>query len=138
MAANPTIYKKLQRILDQDFTGGDREYSNSVGSHTPYLGGVIHEFLRLQPLIPSALPRETPPEGITIEGVYVPGSTIISVPVHAIGRDGRYYERPFEFVAERWTEEMPEPVRDSRVFMPFTLGLFHIYTLVYTHSVTKA
>jgi cytochrome P450 len=42
--------------------------------------------------------------------------------MYVISRDERYYERPLEFIPERWTDELSELVKEERVFMPFTLG----------------
>jgi cytochrome P450 len=61
---------------------------------------------------------------MTVDGVYIPGNTIISVPMYVTSRDERYYERPLEFIPERWTDEMPALVKDDRIFMPFTLGQY--------------
>jgi cytochrome P450 len=120
----PAVYKKLQRTLDEHFPGGDTTYTNAVGSRIPYLDAVIHETLRLQPPVPAGLPRETPPEGLTIDGVFIPGYTTVSVPNYTINRDERCYGSPLEFIPERWTDERPDLIKIKNVFMPFTLGEF--------------
>jgi cytochrome P450 len=124
LALYPAVYKKLQHTLDGYFPGGDAEYTNAVGSRIPYLDAVIHETLRLQPPAPIGPPRETPPEGLTIDGVFIPGCTTISVPNYTINRDERYYGSPLEFIPERWTEERADLVKNKNVFIPFTLGEF--------------
>lgn len=43
----------------------------------PLLDGIINECLRLYPSIPYSFQRLTPPEGLTIGSVYIPGDTII-------------------------------------------------------------
>lgn len=70
--------------------------------------------------------RRTPPEGITVDGKYVPGKTQISVHTMAIQRDERYYSRPLEFIPERWIDaERPANFNhDARAFVPFTIGQF--------------
>lgn len=50
------------------------------------LNGVIYETLRMHPPVPSGTSRITPPEGITVDGVYVPGETAVIVPHYAHGR----------------------------------------------------
>lgn len=44
----------------------------------------------------------TPSEGLQIDEEFIPGNTIVSVPTWTIQRDGRYWDRPLEFVPERW------------------------------------
>lgn len=52
----------------------------------PHLSAVIDKTLRLYPAVPTAVTRETPPEGIMIAGRFIPGYTTISVPRYTIGR----------------------------------------------------
>lgn len=54
--------------------------------HASLLNGIIYETLRMHPPVPSGTPRITPPEGITVDGVYVPGQTTVIVPHYALGR----------------------------------------------------
>lgn len=51
-----------------------------------HLNGIIHEALRMHPPIASGTNRITPPQGITIDDVFVPGDINVSVPHYAIGR----------------------------------------------------
>jgi cytochrome P450 len=60
--------------------------------------------------------------GLTIDGTYIPGDVIVSVPIHSIHRDPRYFLQPLEFIPERWTSESPELVKDKRAFVPFSMG----------------
>lgn len=80
---------------------------------------MIHETLRLKPSVPSGLPRVTPPEGLRIDEVFIPGGVNVSVHPHTIHRDPRYWDRPREFVPERWDGLTPE----KAPFIAFTRGL---------------
>lgn len=51
-----------------------------------HMKGVIYEALRLHPALPSGGLRETPPEGLTIAGRYIPGNVIVSAPRYSLGR----------------------------------------------------
>ena len=52
----------------------------------PHLNGVLNETLRLYPAVPTGGLRDTPPEGITISGRFVPGNTTICAPRYALAR----------------------------------------------------
>lgn len=62
------------------------EVLNEKIANLDHLNGIINETLRLHPAVPTLLQRKTPPEGITIEGTYVPGNMIVSCPQYVLGR----------------------------------------------------
>lgn len=86
----------------------------------PYLRAVIDETLRLRPSLAVALPRVTPPEGMIIDGTWVPGNTTVSAPAWTIHRDPKLFEHPLEFRPERWLAGNGEKLQKG--FMPFSLG----------------
>lgn len=55
-------------------------------AHLEHLNAIINETLRLHPPVPSLLQRKTPPEGITVEGTYIPGNTVVACPQYVLGR----------------------------------------------------
>lgn len=98
--------------------------------------------MRLYPAIPSGLQRVTPPEGLQIGDIHVPGDTIITVPTYTLNRgkfrahlrpgrvgltslghalDPRFYVHPDDFIPERWTTR-PELTKDPSLFVPFSIG----------------
>jgi hypothetical protein len=86
LAKAPQLVEKLRGEL--------REINYLPGSETEvrdiqdakYLNGVINEALRLHPAVPSGLLRLTPPEGLYIEGTFIPGGVTISSPLYSMGR----------------------------------------------------
>jgi cytochrome P450 len=90
----------------------------------PLLDAVIHESMRLWPSVFFASQRVTPPEGISINGRFIPGNMIIQMPSFPILRDARNFVHPDEFIPERWTEK-PELVLNRQVFMPFSIGPYN-------------
>jgi len=54
--------------------------------HLNHLNGIINETLRLHPPVPTAIPRLTPPEGIQIGDVHVPGDVTVWCPPYVTGR----------------------------------------------------
>jgi cytochrome P450 len=49
-------------------------FANNLLKDLPVLNACIHETLRLHPPAFSSLPRITPPEGFTVDGLWVPGN----------------------------------------------------------------
>lgn len=60
-------------------------YDSDIG-HLAHLNGAINEAMRLYPAVPSGVQRIMPPEGITVDGVSIPGNTTVINPVLAMGR----------------------------------------------------
>lgn len=88
LARHPEEVEKLRAELapfvDEREPFGD--FSDDKISHLGHLNGVINEALRLYPAVPSAMDRVTPPEGISVDGVFIPGNTTVICPGYAIGR----------------------------------------------------
>ncbi|KKY13134.1 putative cytochrome p450 [Diplodia seriata] len=118
LARDRRALAKLQAALDAAFPDGVAGWSYDAAKSIPYLDHVINETLRLRPPVPSGLSRLTPPEGLQIDDVYVPGNTVVSIPAHSIQRDARYYEDPEAFIPERWENLSPE----SAPFLAFSRG----------------
>lgn len=87
----------------------------------PLLDAVINESMRLWPSLFFAPQRVTPPGGLTVNGQFIPGETIVHMPPFALNRDARNFVRPDEFVPERWTTS-PELVLNKAAFLPFSMG----------------
>jgi cytochrome P450 len=51
-----------------------------------HLNGAINEALRLHPPVPGGVARLTPPQGITVNGTYIPGKVNILAPSYTLFR----------------------------------------------------
>lgn len=80
---NPECIGKLREEVDPLLREG---LDQNTLQKAPYLNSIINETLRLHPPVPSVLLRVAPPEGIDIEGVRIPGNTIINLPLFTIQR----------------------------------------------------
>lgn len=120
LTKNPACYRKLQQLVQAEFPGGEKDWTYEKAKTIAYLDYIIQETLRLKPSVPAGLSRLTPPTGLQIDGVFVPGDTIVSVPAYTVHRDPRYWDNATEFMPERWervsTEKAP--------WIPFTRGQF--------------
>ncbi|OCK75223.1 cytochrome P450, partial [Lepidopterella palustris CBS 459.81] len=118
LIAHPEKYDKLKTEI-HTFDGALTHINTAK---LPYLNAVIREALRLLPPIGSGMMhRETPPEGIDVDGTHIPGNTTVGVGAFEIQRDPRYYGQPDDFIPERWLGEGPEPF-DRNAFMVFSYG----------------
>ncbi|KAH7057417.1 cytochrome P450 [Macrophomina phaseolina] len=123
LVQNPRVLATLQRQLDAAFPGGEHTVTNdAVRSQVPLVDHVVNETMRLKPSVGQGLQRVTPPEGITVDGVFIPGGTIVSVPTWSVQRDGRYWEEPEVWRPERW--EGVDTREEALAFLPFSKGIF--------------
>ncbi|OJJ89023.1 cytochrome P450 [Aspergillus glaucus CBS 516.65] len=120
LSTHPTIFSKLQSELDNVFPHGMQDWSYDIVRDIKYLDYIINETLRLKPSVPGGLARVTPPEGLQIDDIYIPGDMIVTVPTFTIQRNERYFTRAREFIPERWEGVSTESVP----FIPFSRGTF--------------
>jgi cytochrome P450 family 628 len=85
LALHPDALAKLQAEID-DYKNAHEESDLISLSKLQYLQACIDESLRLYPVVPSGLPRMTPPEGMQIDDVYIPGDTIVHNPSYTMYR----------------------------------------------------
>ncbi len=66
--------------------------------------------------------RVTPAQGLQIDEVHVPGDINVFVPSQVIQRDPRYFEKPLDFMPERWSDKRGQLTSGNIPYMPFSLG----------------
>ncbi|KAH8821390.1 cytochrome P450 monooxygenase [Xylogone sp. PMI_703] len=125
LCKNPNIKAEIIRELEAMFP------DNKDGSqHIPFtklnkLGLLEHveiECLRLHPPIGYAMPRDTPPQGADICGVYIPGGIAVGVPAATIGRNPTVYKNPDEFNPYRWSDDKENLALMKTCFIGFGIG----------------
>lgn len=52
----------------------------------PHLNGAINEAMRLLPAVLTFVTRVSPPEGMELDGTFIPGNIKIAAPRYSIGR----------------------------------------------------
>lgn len=119
LALDASQITKIRSELDQLGANPDARALQSL----PHLNGAISETLRLHPPVPSGGLRLSPSEGLTVASTFIPGSTVLCLPVYSLHRLASCFLRPLEFIPERWYSE-PELVLDRGAFAPFFQGRF--------------
>jgi cytochrome P450 len=85
LAKEPHIAAKLRKELAPIYTPGSETEVRDI-QDAKYLNGVINEALRLHPPVPSGLLRQTPPEGLMVGDIFIPGGVTVSAPTWSMGR----------------------------------------------------
>lgn len=121
---HPAALDRLTREIRSTFTDiNDIQSPNLSPSNLPYTRACLDEALRLAPAVPAHLPRTILPGGLTIDGHFLPGGTVVGTSAYAIHHNAEYYPDPFDFHPERWlTEDKEQLAKMKSAFCPFTLG----------------
>ncbi|KAF2446026.1 L-ornithine-N5-monooxygenase [Karstenula rhodostoma CBS 690.94] len=121
LAKNPEYIEKLRTELAPYMNDPVNDVLNERVADLDHLNAVIHETLRLHPPVPSLQRRKTPSEGIFIDGIFIPGNTVVSCPQYVIGRNAAAYEHPGSFIPGRWYSS-PTMVKVKSAWAPFSIG----------------
>lgn len=102
LLTSPSAYRSLQAEIDSA-TLSKPVVRDEEARQLPYLQAVILEGLRVHPPPGGLLPKETPPEGDTVNGTYIPGGVSIGTNIWAIMRNATIFGDDVEcFRPERW------------------------------------
>ncbi|XP_050904717.1 cytochrome P450 CYP736A12 [Lathyrus oleraceus] len=101
---HPRVMKILQNEI-QDEIGNKRMVEEKDLKKLNYLDIVVDEMLRLHPVAPLLLPRESR-ESVTIDGYFIEKKTQVMINAWAIGRDPNIWsENAEEFYPERFIDK---------------------------------
>ncbi|KAJ5901633.1 L-ornithine-N5-monooxygenase [Penicillium taxi] len=120
LARNPRHIELLRQELASHVEPSGEVLNENIAK-LEHLNGVINEALRLHPVVPTTIQRKTPPEGITIGDVFIPGDTTVICPQYVLGRSKDVYKNPSEFIPERWSTR-PDLIIEKSAFAPFSTG----------------
>ncbi|KAK5070160.1 hypothetical protein LTR64_001997 [Lithohypha guttulata] len=123
LISSPRAYNKLMTEVDAAIAVGkiprdlNQVISDSAARELPYLQACIKEGLRWLPPIVGMLAKETPPQGDTIDGYFVPGGVSVAWSAKAIYQNTALFgPDPKAFRPDRWihtSEGGDEPSRDK-------------------------
>ena len=86
LAKNPSLADKIRAELKEKNIQNNSDLSVSALQYCDYLNGVINETLRLHPPVPGGVYRNTPKEGVVIDGKQLPGGVKTIGPHYTIQR----------------------------------------------------
>ncbi|KAF6812374.1 L-ornithine-N5-monooxygenase [Colletotrichum musicola] len=124
LARDPNLQQRLRdEIAPTHGKTLPGEFSVADLQKVEFLEAFINETLRMH--APAALngPRMAPPEGVEVDGTFIPGGVTLITPLHIYHRSEKYWRRPHDFIPERWTTR-PDLIIDRRAFVPFHYGRF--------------
>ncbi|KAK2460404.1 hypothetical protein APHAL10511_007569 [Amanita phalloides] len=110
LAKYPHALKKAQEEVDR-VVGLDRMPMLSDMSSLPYVNAILEECNRLHPIAPLNLPHEMVCDEV-VNSVLYPKDAALFTNLYFIYRDERYFDRPDEFVPERFLKH-PFGLKDN-------------------------
>ena len=122
LVRNPRVMKKAQEEVRR-VVGNKSEIDMNDINQMEYLNCIIKENLRLHPPLPLLVPRRTL-SSVKLGGYDIPEKARVFVNVWAIQRDPSEWDRPEEFVPERFennTIDFKLGAQDYQ-FTPFGVG----------------
>jgi len=145
---NPRCYEKLMQELNEAVEEG-RVEDRPTGTVTwaesqnlPYLDACIKESFRMHPAAGLPLERLTPPQGIEIDGQFIPGGTIVGCNAWVIHKREEVFGSQIDsFIPERWLDVGKEQLKEmngtlfqfgagARTCIGKNISLLEMYKLV--------
>ncbi|KAJ9536450.1 hypothetical protein OSB04_un000358 [Centaurea solstitialis] len=120
LVKNPKVLKRVQQEV-KNVVGNKGKVSEDDLHKLDYLKAVIKESLRLYPVTPLLVPRETN-KICVLNGYTIPKKTLVYVNAWAIGRDPECWENPEDFDPERFVDSRYDYKGMDLEFIPFGSG----------------
>ncbi|KAH0715575.1 hypothetical protein KY284_008480 [Solanum tuberosum] len=117
---NPNMIEKANEELDRTI-GKGRWVEEEDLSQLPYIEAIIKETFRLHPLAP-LIPPHYSIEECNVAGYDVPKGTMVFVNIWSLGRNPNYWDRPEEFIPERFLENDINIKGNNFTMLPFGSG----------------
>lgn len=115
----PAALSRLREELSVALEDGEEIAKYASVKNLPYLHACINEALRLLPPVAFGLNRMTPPEGLLIDGHWIPGDTIVGVPAYTAHRNPIFLDSE-QYQPERW---LKDDIKETQgTFIPFSTG----------------
>lgn len=115
LATQPEALAKIREEVDKVL--GDRDPTTEDLNQLNYTKDFMKEVLRIRPVIP-IVDRITTSE-VNIAGTVLPAGTYLGMFLWNVAHDTRYWDKPYEFRPERWTNN---EMKDVFSHVPFSAG----------------
>lgn len=103
VARSPSIVERLHNELwHSGFPVDDQRTNLNCLEKLPFFNAAVKETLSLGSLVPWRLTRLSPPQGMTVDGLYIPGGTVVDISVHLVHTNSFIFLEPGKFIPERW------------------------------------
>jgi benzoate 4-monooxygenase len=125
LCKNPQLKIRIIKELEETFPENKTASTSLPFTRLNNVRTLEHaeiECLRLHPPIGFATPRDTPPNGATICGVYIPGGVAVGVPALTIGRNPSVYSSPDKWDPDRWAAPNADLATMKTCFLGFGYG----------------
>ncbi|XVF49795.1 hypothetical protein PTKIN_Ptkin04bG0044300 [Pterospermum kingtungense] len=117
---NPIVMKKVQEEV-RNVVGKKPKIDVNDINQMEYLKCVINETLRLHPVAPLLVPRKTT-ASVKLGGYDIPSNITVYINAWAIQRDPNWWEKPEEFIPERFENNPVDFKGQDFHFIPFGCG----------------
>jgi len=118
LATNQHVQDKLRKEADEIFNGRTTLEHDDY-EKLKYTGCVIRESMRLHPPV-EAVFKESIKEDV-IAGHKIPPKTMVRVNFYAVQRDPKYWDKPEEFIPDRFNEDNIDKI-PAMSYLPFSVG----------------
>ncbi|MBA0820279.1 hypothetical protein Gohar_025486 [Gossypium harknessii] len=117
---HPNAMKKVQEEV-KNVVGNKSKVDMEDISKMEYLKCVIKETLRLHPVAPLLAPRRTS-ASVKLGDYHIPSDTTVLINAWAIQRDPKWWEKPEEFIPERFENSSIDFKGQDFQLIPFGFG----------------
>jgi len=122
LAKHQDIQDELVKEIDE-FWNSKQEINLESVNELKYLEAVINETMRILPTVPRMFKDTAKNCTVSYAGrnLYIPKGSNVQLSIHMIHRDEQHFERPLEFLPERFLKDS-NLKHDSQAFIPFGIG----------------
>ncbi|KAI9292044.1 cytochrome P450 [Neoconidiobolus thromboides FSU 785] len=120
LTKNPDVYQKVKEEIVTMFPNKESITYSKCKTECHYLNAVIHEGLRIFPVVGGTPTRLVPSGGKVIDGYYMPGKTVVGVCFNVLHNLPTQWEKPEVFDPQRWL--LNGKFKTNNNFSPFLIG----------------